>query len=94
LYITIKILVYRFAHFLHIIAPSDEMFDHMVPLIYWSIENVDLADDMKTKLLKNFPRDYKSRKSAYNISCDKIKHSVNSNVLYIALLYNIYFIFK
>lgn len=53
------------------------MFDHMVPLIYWSIENVDLADDMKTKLQKNFPQDHKSRKTAYNNSCDKMKNLIN-----------------
>lgn len=55
------------------------MFDHMVPLIYWSIENVDLADDLKTKLQKKFPPDHKNRKIAYNNSCDKIKDLINGN---------------
>lgn len=50
------------------------MFDHMIPLIYWSIEDVDIEEEMKTKLLKNFPRDYKNHKISYNSACDKIKH--------------------
>lgn len=72
--------LYRFAHFLHIVAPSDEMFSQMLPSIYWSIENVDLDEKMKNKLLLNFPRDYKSRKSSYNSACDKIKHLLSGNI--------------
>lgn len=68
---------YRFAHFLHIVAPSDEMFEIMVPVVYWSIENIDLAEELKKNLLQHFPRDYKSHKSAYENSCDKIKRLIN-----------------
>ncbi|VVC25271.1 Concanavalin A-like lectin/glucanase domain,SPRY domain,Zinc finger, RING-type,B30.2/SPRY domain [Cinara cedri] len=70
----------KFAHFLHIVAPSDEMFETMVPVVYWSIENIDLDEELKKKLLLQFPRDYKSHKSAYKNSCDKIKRLVNENL--------------
>lgn len=76
--------MFRFAQFLHIIAPSDEMFNHMVPDVYWSIENVEqLPEEMNNNLVKNFPTDYKNRKSSYKNMCNKIKHLVNGNVLQI-----------
>lgn len=72
--------LFRFAHFIHIIAPTDDMFNQMVPDTYWSIKNVDLANEMKAELLKNVPRDYKSRKSSYKNSCKKIKQLVNGKI--------------
>lgn len=77
-----KLNIFRFAQFLHIIAPSDEMFNHMVPDVYWSIENIELSEEINRKLIKNFPRDYKSRKISYRNMCNKIKHLVNGNVLH------------
>lgn len=73
--------LYRFAHFLHIVAPSDEMFDLMVPDVYWNLENVDLIDDLKKNLQQHFPRDCKNCKSSYKNSCDKIKRLVNGTSL-------------
>lgn len=72
---------YRFAHFLHIISPSDEMLEKMIPRVYWSIENVELSEDMQNKLIKNFPQDYKKSKSAYNEASEKIKKLLNRNLL-------------
>lgn len=59
------------------------MFDHMIPFIYWSIENVELTEDLKMKLLKNFPINHKGRKIAYNNSCKRIKRLINGNNSYI-----------
>lgn len=60
----------------------------MVPDTYWSISNVDLANEMKTELLKNVPRDYKSRKSSYKNACKRIKQLVNGNIrLYYTIIY-------
>lgn len=65
------------------------MFDHMIPLIYWSIENVELTEDLKMKLLKNFPINHKGRKIAYNTSCNRIKRLINGNNSYIHNLLHI-----
>jgi len=51
----------------------------MIPRVYWSIENVDLTEDMQKKLVKNFPQDYKKCKSSYNEASDKIKKLLNRN---------------
>ncbi|XP_050053150.1 E3 ubiquitin-protein ligase RNF123-like isoform X2 [Aphis gossypii] len=67
----------KFAHFLHIISPSDEMLEKMIPRVYWSIENVELSEDMQNKLIKNFPQDYKKSKSAYNEASEKLKKLLN-----------------
>lgn len=50
-----------------------------MPYIYWTIENVDLADDIKKSLVKNFPYDFRLRKAAFNYTCDKIKRLLNGN---------------
>lgn len=57
------------------------MFNHMIPVIYWSIENISLVDDTEKKLLKNFPADYKIYKAAYETACDKIKYLINGKVI-------------
>ncbi|XP_025196504.1 E3 ubiquitin-protein ligase RNF123-like [Melanaphis sacchari] len=53
------------------------MLEKMIPRVYWSIENEDLAEDMGNKLIKNFPKDYKKSKSAYNEASEKIKKLLN-----------------
>lgn len=53
------------------------MFDLMVPDVYWSLENIDLIDDLKKNLFLHFPRDCKNCKSSYKNSSDKIKRLVN-----------------
>ncbi|XP_060863040.1 E3 ubiquitin-protein ligase RNF123-like [Metopolophium dirhodum] len=68
---------FKFAHFLHIISPTDEMLEKMIPRVYWSIENVDLAEDMQNKLVKNFPQDYRKCKASYNEAGEKIKKILN-----------------
>lgn len=73
----------RFAHFLHIISPSDDMFKQMIPVICWSIENLDLTKEMKENLTKCFPLDYKRCKSAHRNACNTIKHLVNGNIIHI-----------
>lgn len=65
------------------------MFDLMIPFIYWTIENVELTEDLKMKLLKNFPINHKSRKIAYNSSCNRIKRLINGNNSYILYLLHI-----
>lgn len=62
-------------------SPSDDMFNQMIPIVYWSIENIDLVKSMESNLLKNFPPDYKICKSAYENSCDKIKLLINGKVI-------------
>jgi len=56
------------------------MLGKMIPRVYWSIENVDLAEDMQNKLVKNFPQDYKKSKSAYNEASEKIKKLLIRNL--------------
>lgn len=80
-------IFYRFANFLHIVAPSDEMFDIMVPEVYWSVENLDLEEELKEYLIKNCPRDCKNRKTSFKKSCDKIKRLVNGKLYYIEHFY-------
>lgn len=76
------------------------MFNQMIPVIYWSIENLDLTEDMEKNLTKNFPHDYKKCKSAHGNACNKIKHSINGNTyiinsnLYIKYYISILFICK
>jgi len=65
---------------LHVIAPSDEMFDYMVPKVYWRLDERTMPEDVKTELLKYYPRDYqKNNESSYNSACNKIKHLLDGN---------------
>jgi len=57
------------------------MLEKMIPRVYWSIENVELSEDMQNKLIKNFPQDYKKYKSAYNEASEKLKKLLNRNLL-------------
>lgn len=86
--------IYRFAHFLHVISPSDDMFKQMIPIVCWSIESLDLTEELKENLTKNFPLDYKRRKSAYRNACNTIKHLVNGNILYIITFLYIHITFQ
>lgn len=56
------------------------MLEKMIPRVYWSIENVNLMDDMQNKLVKNFPQDYRKCKSSYNEASEKIKKILNRNL--------------
>lgn len=77
--------IHRFAQFLHIISPSDDMFKQMLPLVCWSIESLDLTEELKEKLIKTFPLDYKRCKSAHRNACNTINHLVKGNILYICV---------
>lgn len=57
------------------------MLEKMIPRVYWSIENIELSEDMENKLIKNFPQDYKKSRSAYNEASEKIKKLLNRNLL-------------
>lgn len=78
-------IVHRFAHFLHIISPSDDMFKQMIPVVCWNIESLDLNEELKENLTKNFPLDYKRCKSAHINACNTIKHLVSGNISYISV---------
>jgi len=56
------------------------MLEQMIPRVYWSIDNVDLTEDMKENLVKNFPQDFKKCKSSYNEASEKIKKLLNRNI--------------
>lgn len=57
------------------------MLEKMIPRVYWSIENIELSEDMENKLIKNFPQDYKKSRSAYHEASEKIKKLLNRNLL-------------
>ncbi|XP_050527648.1 E3 ubiquitin-protein ligase RNF123-like isoform X2 [Daktulosphaira vitifoliae] len=69
----------RFSYFLHIIAPSDDIFQIIVPDVYWSIENIAIIEDIKFKLLSALLTDKtKHNKTSYKNACARIQEVVNS----------------
>ncbi|XP_050423164.1 E3 ubiquitin-protein ligase RNF123-like [Adelges cooleyi] len=70
----------RVSYFLHIIAPSDEIFQLIVPDAYWSLEHVELADDnLKSRLMSTLSNgNRKHSKSSYKNACARIQEAVNS----------------
>jgi len=82
---------YRFANFLHVIAPSEEMFSYMMPMVYWHLDDQIIPENLNVKISRYFPREnYNDHELSYNIACSQIKYSVNGRIFSVLNTHNVH----